>query len=169
MKMVEGEAFLAGARRMDQTALGHLFDAYFPGLYRYVFFRIGDQRTSSAIAGQVFFDLLAVICKRRAPQRNLSGWLYRVAAGRVQAFQEGEALTTVGEPIAGTGESWQQGRLQNIFQRLEPEQQHILALRFSNSLSLDEVAHILGKPVRAVKQMQYEALKALERALQTAL
>ncbi len=166
--------------RLDRSILGHLFDAYFPGLYRYVVFRIGDPDTSSAIAGQVFLDLLLAISKQRGPRRNLAGWLYRAAANRVQAYQEGAAISSTAalptpidrsdiEADTAGGGFWRQRRLQTIFQELDAEQQHILALRFSNSLSLEELTRILGKPAQVVKELQTNALKALELALQAAV
>jgi RNA polymerase sigma-70 factor (ECF subfamily) len=49
--------------------------------------------------------------------------------------------------------------------RLTPEQQHVLALRFSQELSLIETANIVGRSVNAVKVIQFRALAALRRLL----
>ena len=45
------------------------------------------------------------------------------------------------------------------------EQQHVLALRFSEERSLDETARIIGKSVTAVKALQFRALASLRRLL----
>lgn len=180
MKMVEGEAFLDGARRLDRLVLGHLFDAYFPQIYRYVVFRVGEQHASNAIARQVFFDLLEAVSEHRGPRRNLAGWLFQAAANRVRAYMTGAAIMSTGsnsETVAGSeadidlgGSNFlRQHRLQIIFQQLDPVHQHVLALRFSNLFNLDDLSRLLGKPTRTIKDMQFNALKALERALHSAV
>jgi len=49
--------------------------------------------------------------------------------------------------------------------RLTIDQQHVLALRFSQDLSLEETATIVGKSINAVKVLQFRALAAMRRLL----
>jgi RNA polymerase sigma-70 factor (ECF subfamily) len=48
---------------------------------------------------------------------------------------------------------------------LTPEQQHVLALRFSQELSLEETAAVMGKNVNAVKVLQFRAVQALRQRM----
>jgi RNA polymerase sigma-70 factor (ECF subfamily) len=50
-------------------------------------------------------------------------------------------------------------------QHLTTDQQQIIALKFLEGLSNEEVANVLGKPVGAIKSLQHRALAALQRQL----
>jgi len=49
--------------------------------------------------------------------------------------------------------------------RLTADQQHVLALRFTQELSLEETARMMKKSLNAVKVIQFRALAALRRLL----
>jgi len=49
--------------------------------------------------------------------------------------------------------------------RLTQDQQHVLALRFSQDFSLEETASAVGKSINAVKVLQFRALAAMRRFL----
>ncbi len=59
-----------------------------------------------------------------------------------------------------------QHQVRDAFGELTPEQQHVLALRFSQERSLDETASIMGKTITAVKALQFRAVASLRRALE---
>jgi RNA polymerase sigma-70 factor (ECF subfamily) len=63
-------------------------------------------------------------------------------------------------------EEWVQQQVVQALQELTPEQQHVLALRFSDERSLEETASILGKSVTAVKGLQFRAIATLKRILE---
>ena len=48
---------------------------------------------------------------------------------------------------------------------LTEEQQNVITMRFNLGYSLEETANLLKKNVNAVKQLQFRALAALQRAL----
>jgi RNA polymerase sigma-70 factor (ECF subfamily) len=51
------------------------------------------------------------------------------------------------------------------YAQLTPDQQHVLALRFSQGYSLEETAQHMNKKVNAVKALQFRALAALKRVI----
>ncbi len=53
--------------------------------------------------------------------------------------------------------------------QLTREQQHVLALRFGEDLTLSEIAGILGQPTDAVDTLQRSGLAALRRILTAAV
>jgi RNA polymerase sigma-70 factor (ECF subfamily) len=54
----------------------------------------------------------------------------------------------------------------DALQELTPEQQHVLALRFSDERSIDETANIMGKSATAVKALQFRAITSLRRLIE---
>ena len=79
MNTNEADALLKGARRLDRVVLSRVFDVFYPKLYAYIVFRIGEPELSSQITGQVFIELLEALSKRREPVNNLAGWLFQTA------------------------------------------------------------------------------------------
>lgn len=177
MNANEADALLKGARRLDRVVLTQVFDVFYPQLYVYIVFRIGDPKLSAQICGQVFTNLLESLSKLGEPTRNLAGWLYQSAGSLVDAYLQniifesprgdsGSEALMEDEMSSSIVQSPTGYRLQAVFQRLVPEHQHLLALRFCGQNSLEEISRILEKSSRAVKDQQFQALKSLQQALQ---
>ena len=77
---IQDSDLLEGARRLDRNALEALHDRYYPQVYRYVYFRLGEAQSSAQVAAQVFTRLLAALGKKRGPKTNLEAWLFAQAA-----------------------------------------------------------------------------------------
>ena len=165
-------ALLARARTLDARALGQIHDEYYPALYRFALYRTGDPATAEDIAAEVFVRLLEALRSNRAPQTTLRGWLFGVAAHLVAdhfrrrpADPLPDTLPAAHSPAAEAEDRLQRQAVHGALQRLSPEQQNVLALRFGQGASLEETAGALGKTVNAVKQLQWRAVEALRRAL----
>jgi len=56
--------------------------------------------------------------------------------------------------------------LRKALVQLTHEQQHVLALRFGNGYSLEQVATIMKKNINSVKALQFRAVMALRHRLE---
>jgi RNA polymerase sigma-70 factor, ECF subfamily len=167
---------LEGLRMLDAQSIGAVYDRYFPEVYRYVRYRIGDETVAEDIASDVFVRLLEASRKKQGPQSNLRGWLIATASNAVNDHHRRhyrrpvEALDE-NMPDGGSGvhsqvDTREQQRLvQNALAQLTPEQQHVLALRFGQGYSLEETAALLNKNIGAVKALQFRALASLQRQI----
>jgi RNA polymerase sigma-70 factor (ECF subfamily) len=167
---------LDGLRRLDSQSIGAVYDRYFPEVYRYVRYRIGDETTAEDIASDVFVRLLEASRKNQGPQSNLRGWLIATASNAVNDHHRRhyrrpvEALTETmpdGAPgiHAEVDLREQKQQVQGALAQLTAEQQHVLALRFGQGYSLEETAEILNKNINAVKALQFRALSSLQRQI----
>jgi RNA polymerase sigma-70 factor (ECF subfamily) len=66
------------------------------------------------------------------------------------------------EAISDLGRAW----VDEVLEKLVPEQRDVMVLRFVSDLSITETADVLGKSPGAVKALQHRALGALRRQLQ---
>ncbi|MEE9278491.1 MAG: sigma-70 family RNA polymerase sigma factor [Dehalococcoidia bacterium] len=77
------------------------------------------------------------------------------------------------DPVATPEEcvvaSEKSSQLQLAIQRLTPEQQQVIFLRFFEGFSSVEVAQRLNRPATSVRSLQYRALKSLRRYLDGAV
>ena len=167
---------LEGLRNLDSQSIGAVYDRYFPEVYRYVRYRIGEETIAEDIASDVFVRLLEASQKKQGPQTNLRGWLIATASNvvndhhrrhyrrPVEALSEGMAD---GSPSIHTEvDSREQQRLvQDALTQLTAEQQHVLALRFGQGYSLEETALFLNKNINSVKALQFRALASLQRQI----
>jgi RNA polymerase sigma-70 factor (ECF subfamily) len=170
---------LKRAQRLDASALTEIHEQYYPVVYRYVRFRMSDEQVCEDITAEVFLRLMDALNKKSGPTHNLRGWLFGTASNLVNDhFRTYYARKTEPADLGGDEisvlhyaedlyeEEWVQQQVVDAFQDLTPEQQHVLALRFSDERSIDETASIMGKSVNAVKALQFRAVASLRRLLE---
>jgi RNA polymerase sigma-70 factor (ECF subfamily) len=174
MLLIDDDRALDGLQKLDQQAIGAIYDKYFSEIYRYVLYRIGDPTLAEDIASDVFVRLLEAIQNGRSPQTNLKGWLIGTASHAVTDHlrrkyrrpeeEISESMPDRGPSITAEVDQREQNRIVNdAYAQLTPEQQHVLALRFGQGYSLEETAATMNKNVNAVKALQFRALAALQR------
>lgn len=168
---------LDGARRLDRNALEALHDRYYPQIYRYAYFRLGDAQMSAQVSAQVFTNLLRVLQKERARNQNLETWMFTQAAvlvddmirdpsrhaspslvahyaNRSQGLEEAEKSRLSGIQLE---------LVQRAISTLSKEAQHYCSMRFTTRRSLGEIADSTGKSIRATRTIQHRALASLGR------
>lgn len=167
---------LQRANVLDRTAVAALYDDYHLPVYRYVYRRVGDVEVARDVTADVFQRLLQGLARGHGPQANVRAWLYRTAHNLVIDYYrrqqhrdhlplEREALAGPDDPARAAERAMAAGSVRLALRSLTPDQQHVLALKFLEGLSNEEVATIVGKPVGAVKSLQHRGLHALRRLL----
>lgn len=174
--MNECDERLQRARAYDRAALAEIYDDYHPLIFRYVARQVSDRETARELTAVVFERLLRAIRQGKGPERHLKAWLYRTARNLVidhyRRRQHRQHLP-LPEQIAGNGAGLGQVVEQRLLhadvltalQQLTPDQHQVITLKFLEGLSNAEVAHIMDKPVGAVKSLQHRGLAALQRLL----
>lgn len=171
------QAELDGLRALDAQALTLIHERYFPEVYRYARYRLGDEARAEDIAGEAFTRLLEAVSVGRGPTASLRGWLIGTASNLVNDYFRGAYNYPVVElpenmqadgpnPVQFAEQSLQNKQLQEAMTRLTFEQQEVIALRFGGNYSLAETADLMGKKANAIKALQFRALAALRRALE---
>lgn len=173
------EDLLVRAQKLDSSALAEIHDRYYPDVYRYVRYRLYDEQVCEDISAEVFLRLLDALHKKRGPEHNLRGWLFGTAsnlvndhlrtryARKVEILDvDDNDLVESEHPEESYEEDWMQQQVRLALQELTPEQQHVLALRFSGEHSLDDTANLMGKSVTAVKGLQFRAIASLRRLVE---
>lgn len=170
--MVDQLSLLERIRRHDQQALAEVHDLYFDRLYNYLNYRLGDPEAAADLTGEVFLALINALKMGKPPKTSLTGWLYAVARNlaadhikkQVQTVPLVEDLVADEPSLTDRAHLAQLApTLKKAILRLTEEQQHVIALRFGQGLSLAESAHIMEKSVGAIKALQHRALASLAR------
>jgi len=163
-------------RRLDPSAISKVYDRYFPEVYRFVRYRLNDEHIAEDIASDVFVRLLEASQAGRGPQTNLKSWLMSTASHividhlrRNYRRPEDELPETMSDGTAAISVDYEiqerNNRIRVAMQTLTEEQQYVINLRFNQGYSLEETAEMMNKNINSVKQLQFRALAALNRAV----
>jgi RNA polymerase sigma-70 factor (ECF subfamily) len=167
---------LEGLQRLDPQVISSIFDRLFPVVFRYVRYRVNDTVQAEDIASEVFVRMLEAVRGGNGPESNLKAWLLGTASHAVndhhrelyrQPTEEiDESFHDVSaNPVESVELLERQHRVRQALDKLTSEQQHVIALRFGQELSLEETAAVMKKNVNAIKQLQLRALAALIRQI----
>ncbi len=161
----------------DPQALGQLHDEHYPAVYRYLAYRLGDPALSEDLAAETFLRLLDALRKPLTRVDNPRAWLLGTAhhlamdalrrkyRRREEDLADHESLPAHHSPEAAAESAQTLRQVRQAMRRLTADQQHVLALRFTQELSLEETAQMMKKSLSAVKVIQFRALAALRRLL----
>jgi RNA polymerase sigma-70 factor (ECF subfamily) len=167
------------ARALDEDALTEIHNQYYGAVYRYISFRINDAQTVEDLASEVFTRFLSALKDRHAPQNTIRGWLFGTASRVVKEQyrkQKRAQLAPLDESLPSQAIGPEQGveknmaleHLRDAMAELTEEQQHVLALRFGQSMPIHEVAKLINKSEGSIKMLQVRAIAALTRQLSKA-
>jgi RNA polymerase sigma-70 factor (ECF subfamily) len=171
------EALIRRAQALDPGALAELYDRHFDGIYRYLYTRVRHQADAEDLTEQVFLKMVDSIQRYKPRGVAFSSWLYRIAhnllvdryrrAGRdaVELSTELRDSRPHADPAAMAQNSEDRRRLMAAIERLTPEQQQIITMRFIDNLEVEEVARLTHRRPGAVHSMQHRALASLYRFL----
>ncbi len=166
------EALIKQAQAKSPEAWSLIYERYFNRIYSYVYYRLRNRELAEDLASQVFVEALSGIGRYRYTGRPLLAWLYRIAhnitVDHIRRASRDPARQALPEEIHGGDSTEALAEKTDIFQaleRLRPEQQQVVILRFMEGLTSNEVASVMRKSEAAVKALQVRALQALRREL----
>ncbi len=176
---IREHALLKRAQAYEEQAIGELYDHYAPRIYTYLYRRVHDVKVAEDLTSEVFVRVLQAIQSEQFWQTSFRAWLYRIAHNQVVDYYRQQArmvqlpleeeLEAVADSLdleeaANIGHPTSQ-MLADALNRLTPDQQQVLALRFGEQLKVHEVAEIMDKSRGAIEALQHRALAALRKMI----
>ena len=171
--MSDADSWLPGVRRLDPEALGAVYDALSPELFRFAYRLLGDSQVAEDVVAETFSRLLKAVRQGGGPEVYLRAYLYRVAhnlamdhhrAATPLPLDEADPRLTVDAPPEPADLRDRQAAREALW-RLTADQRQVIVLKFYQGLDNEEVAAVLKKPVGAVKSLQHRALDSMRRML----
>lgn len=177
--MTDGEKqIIESAIRGESEAFGLLYDKYQPQIYRFIYLKVGHREEAEDLTHQVFMSAWQHIHKYEIRSFPFTSWLYRIARNQVIDYyraykgnkeQDLESVAELKsdpmiEVAIDTSLAFQ--KVQKSLVKLNPDYQDILIMKYTEELSLKEIAAALGKSVGAVKVAQHRALANLKKLLE---
>jgi RNA polymerase sigma-70 factor (ECF subfamily) len=168
---------VARGQQGDRDALEELYLIHFDRIYSYLHVSVGNRHDAEDLTTQTFLKMLEKIGTFKWQSAPFSAWLFRIAHNlamdhfrsrrRWQPEEEVPEPPGEEEPSAELEAMQSIGResMLKLIDRLSPEQQQVLTLKFVFNLPNAEVAAILDKTEGAIKSLQHRALVSLQKQI----
>ncbi len=166
------EQQLIAAAQQNPEAFGAIYDLYFDRIYAYAYNHTGQHSDAEDVTAQAFKQAFENIGRFEWRGVPFGAWLYRIASNVITGQHRKrkptapfeEAIETPGtgptpEETFLTGERNEE--LLIHVRRLPEFQRQAIMLRFGQSLSYAEIAHVIDRTEGAVKQLIHRALVTL--------
>jgi RNA polymerase sigma-70 factor (ECF subfamily) len=165
------------AQQGDRAALEELYLIHFDRIYSYLHMSVGNKHDAEDLTTQTFLKMLESINRFRWQSAPFSAWLFRIAHNlamdHFRARRRWQPEEEVPEPIGSEEPSAELEAMQSIgrqsmmelIERLSPEQQQVLTLKFVFNFANADVATILEKTEGAIKSLQHRALASLQKQI----
>src|SRR3954468_17053691 len=165
------------AQQGDREALEALYLLHFDRIYSYLHMSVGNKHDAEDLTTQTFLKMLESIGRFRWQSAPFSAWLFRIAHNlamdHFRARRRWQPEEEVPEPVGSEEPSAELEAMQSIgrqsmlelLEKLSPEQQQVLTLKFVFNFPNADVAKILDKTEGTIKSLQHRALALLQKQL----
>jgi RNA polymerase sigma-70 factor (ECF subfamily) len=163
--------------RSDPDGFRALFDRYKDKVYSIALRYSGDPAIAQDITQETFLKLFAAIGGFRR-EANFDSWLYRLVVNACfDQKRKTRRLTSLvdgfldllhapgGTALDDILRAEMSGRVRSVVESLPPEQRMIIVLRYTENLSYEQIAAILGRPAGTIASRLNRVHKILERRL----
>ena len=172
-------ALIERASRGDREAFGEIYEQHSLRVFRHAYFLTGDPFLAEDLTAQTFLKALEAIPRYEQRGVPFIAWLLRIAGNLTINYKKAqknghhaqlpETLEDEDRFVSPerSCEAKSNGeRVWRFVSQLPHEQRQVVVMRFIDDLPYQEVAHVLGKSVGAVRVIQFRALAALRRLVQ---
>jgi RNA polymerase sigma-70 factor (ECF subfamily) len=164
------------AQSGDRAAIGELYTIHRRGIYRYLYYQVGDIHAAEDLTAEVFIQMIRALPGYQARGVPFQAWLYRIARNAsIDYFRkmskrqymplDEEMEAGEDSPETFAARSLTSDRLREALARLNKAQRDVIILRFIVEMPIAEVARVLGKREDAIKGLQRRGLLALRSIL----
>jgi len=175
----EEELQLVRRAGSQPEAFGELYERHVRKIYNYIYYRTGNHDDAEDLTARVFQRALKHVANFQDQGVPFSAWLYRIAHNLVANWHRDRSRRPVVPLedhmfIRGTGTHpetetiaiEEREMLLAAVQRLPPERQQLLILKFVERLSNAEIGSIMDRTEGAIKSLYHRTLNALRDEVQ---
>lgn len=168
------EPALIARARSDRRAFAPLYLAHYPSIVAHIHRRTGDAHAAQDIAAETFIRAMNALSRYQPRGLSFRHWLLRIATNETNRFLHRAVRRRVHEQAAARADSSTSRALapseaaehvQSALLQLSTDHQAVIALHYFESLSVEEMARVLGCRVGTVKSRLSRARASLADAL----
>lgn len=177
-EIVDEEQQLVEQAKTDPEAFGKLYEFYVEKIYNYVYYRIGNHHDAEDLTAKTFHRALNHIPNYNHKGVPFAAWLYRIAHNLIANWHrdhqrrqvvalEQVTLSSARQemPHHAAEQTNERELLLTAIQKLPPERQELLTLKFVERMSNAEIGQVLGRSEGAIKSLYHRTLVSLKELL----
>lgn len=164
------------AQEGEPSVVGEIYERYQRGIYRYLYYRVGDLQTAEDLTSEVFLRMIEKLPNYSGRTLTFQAWLFQIARNlsidhyrrmsiRKNVQLEDEYPEESDEPLDMIMKELTSEKLYHALVKLPDNQRDVLVMRFIVGLPVREVAQTLHKSENSVKGLQRRALKSVRNIL----
>ena len=178
--ILANEPALVSRALVEPAAFTAIYDHYFPRVYNYVRFRVGDAATADDLTALVFERLLIHLGRYRPERSPFAGWLFAIArnaindhlrAQRRRRWLSLEALRGRADPQPPVEATIIDGEIRTellaAVALLGDRERDLIALKFAAGLTNRRIAQLTGLSESNVGVILYRTVRRLRVMMNT--
>jgi RNA polymerase sigma-70 factor (ECF subfamily) len=172
------EAQLVEQAKVDPEAFGMLYELHVEKIYNYIYYRVGNRHDAEDLTAKVFYRALNHIPRYNNKGKPFAAWLYRIAHNLVANWHRDHSRRQVvglekvslksdqrETPHQAAERTDEAEILLAAIQKLPPERQKLLTLKYADRMSNAEIGRLMGRSEGAIKSLYHRTLVALKELL----
>ncbi|HSH02168.1 MAG TPA: sigma-70 family RNA polymerase sigma factor [Anaerolineae bacterium] len=170
----EQEQALITAAKTDPEAFGQLYDHFIDAIYNYIYYQTKDHIAAQDITATTFEKALNALPNYTWTGKPLGAWLYRIAHNEiVNHWRRQKKAPLPLSPWWGQASGVETAvethetlaAIKTAMNHLSPQDQEILALRYWDDLSTEELAAALDCQPNTIYVRVHRALNRLKKIM----
>lgn len=171
------EAELVQRSQSDLRAFTELYEHYFPRVYKYVYYRVGERTVTEDLVSTIFLKVVERIDSYRERKGEFSPWVFRIAHNVVMDYYR--TMTRLEVPLEESAGETINTRFteRQVIERLSDEEilaqislladreREIIGLKFGAGLGNGQIAKLLDLSDNHVAVILYRAMKKLRQRI----
>ncbi len=164
------------AQKGSNDALAALYERYRLSVFRYLYYRVGDQQVAEDLTADVFLRMIRSISDFFPRNVSFQAWLFQIARNlaidhyrkngtRDQVVLEETLKSGSDDPMTTVEKILTSERLNLALSRLPEEQRDVIVLRFVAGMPLAQTAQTLHRSEDSIKGLQRRGLITLRDIL----
>lgn len=179
---------LERALRGEKEAFTEIYDFYVVRIFRFIYLKTSSKETAEDLTSETFLRCWQYIKKKRddgeakiVKHNRISPLLYKISRNLIIDYyrKKKDLIIEASEEEKNTIIDYKQDILTEITKKQEVEElrkainglkddyQEVLILRYSEDLSMSEIADITGRKEGAIRVQIHRATKALEKIMKS--
>ena len=164
------------AKDGDDIVVSEIYDRYQRSIFRYLYYRVGDQQTAEDLTSEVFLRMIEKISYYQDQRASFQAWLFQIARNlSIDHYRKMKSRDSVSleddyperseDPLEVLDRELTSEKLYQAMVKLPENQRDVIVMRFVVGMPIGEVADTLHKTEDSIKGLQRRALLALREIL----
>ena len=181
IRKIEDKFLILKTKAGDENAYGKIYDTYVKEIYRFIYLKVASREEAEDLTHEVFIKIWQYVKNNTQAIKNLRAFLYQTARHlTVDYYRKKKSIPLDESQLAQAADRQavtvieqqfdKQQKFENLEQallKIKDQYREVLILKFTQDLSLSEIAKILNKSKGATRVLIHRALKELRNVLES--